>query len=1484
MERAGVPPKGCPLRRAQAHVIEFDSTLGYPGEGPTVEVEVVGWNCGGIRDETTQKLHRLVQWTYSRSKGPHVILLQEHHLKKEQCRDAEMQLRQHGVESKFTPRDDDTASRGTAVIISVAKFGVSREGVKFDGGENGTITTASVKTPDRTYKYASIYLPSDAAERAITIQNIINNGWIKQDMTIEADHNMVEDVSVETEGSGRYDNAGHQAWFGHLAGKGLHDVERENAGPNAGLFTRRGGTRKSRLDKFMMPEGESFHRGWQWAVTNEPEITPFKSDHDPIVARLKIPETREFGRKKLFINTDLLDEQWFRIKLTDAYNEMYRQVPTAQHGHATVWALWKRKLAQIWGAESVLRRDQNDGEIAKWRGVYEAWLRKEKRKPPGVQRYPEVGKRIKLKLKEANEKARRVNFRRLQELSTKEFYRKYRVPQGLQWIEKLEITKDWENDPERKEGETTNKDGLLREATRYYEWLFDEKESEDEAAEELLKTLDGRTLRPGEAGRCEGDITVKEIFKVMRNLPRNKSPGPDGIPNEYYKTFAKLISDELTNVLNESHRGGRLHQSTKEGTISVLYKKKDRKDIRNYRPITLLNGDYKILTRTLCKRMKKVVGKIICKENTGFSPGRFIAENTHQMKIMQKMLEEEDTEGMFVFLDLEKAFDRVSWKYLKQAIQRLGFGPDFQRWIQILYDENDNPTRRLKINGHMGEQFKLKCGTAQGCPLSPLLYLCVMEAFSRTVNADKKVRGIKVGKAEFKLSQFADDTVLMLRDYRSINRVWKILEKVSRATGQRVNTNKTEGLLLGSLRGDARAPGWIKWCKDGEYIISLGVPFGNGFDGSQKEKDFWKQIYYKTKTIMARWSSVFSLTLRGRVMVANSMVYSRFRYWTQVMMMPEEIIDWLEEDVHELIWAKDPLFESGQEGQDQQAKRKIKEGAAKLAWRKGGIGMLDWREHLKSLRKKWAVRYLNHERGAWKEALDWFVCMGNTIGRGILMGTGSLPTGPNAFWDAVMEDFRDLKPERTRTGYEDAKEAMEEPIWESRGLIQKPQMKYQGEWEEELGVRQVKDWINRGANRTYTGGRWLRWARAGGGIGEFGGRTKFEEDHKRIEAAIDDEIQLIRAEGRDSWEKNEIVGYYDEEGTLKLGQIKRPAYPHLVQEVSLSTNGEAIKEGRLINIPAQAYDERGQKTTGPPVWKTRWIQTKAQDQKSAKQETSMRYAEEETEVTAFDGIAGITYPRINNYGARVNGEVTPLTELAVRDMTRDAVDKTTQRPTCEAANRWPVELQLGQGERIDFEQVWDTFKVGIATPVDFGTRFRMIHGDLGTRNKLGEPGGCRLGCGCQTEKHVHLVECVRLQPMWQKLISILEKLRGKRFMRWKQAVILGWTTEEGAIEKGSTALMSMLLKIIVIEWTRMLRHQTDFDYRKVWRIFWSRAERQWKETAKDKEYELRNIHQRGSDAKSTWRGIRKQLAPLGSIELTTCKVTCKVDWRKHEEY
>ena len=92
------------------------------------------------------------------------------------------------------------------------------------------------------------------------------------------------------------------------------------------------------------------------------------------------------------------------------------------------------------------------------------------------------------------------------------------------------------------------------------------------------------------------------------------------------------------------------------------------------------------------------------------------------------------------------------------------------------------------------------------------------------------------------------------------------------------------------------------------------------------------------------------------------------------------------------------------------------------------------------------------------------------------------------------------------------------------------------------------------------------------------------------------------------------------------------------------------------------------------------------------------------------------------------------------------------------------------------------------------------------------------------------------------------------------------------MEKGSTALFSMLLKVIHIEWYMVVHKNRDFDYAKTWSIFWAWAQRPWKETARDKEYELRNIHQRCSKTKSTWRGISRQLEPLGRINRKRFKV------------
>ena len=378
-----------------------------------------------------------------------------------------------------------------------------------------------------------------------------------------------------------------------------------------------------------------------------------------------------------------------------------------------------------------------------------------------------------------------------------------------------------------------------------------------------------------------------------------KSAGPDSLPNEFYKCFASLIAHPLTEVYNEALGAEHLPDCMKKGSISVLYKKKDREDMRNYRPITLLNCDYKVLTRLLCRRMKEVMHEIVSPHNTGFTPGRFIGENSVLTKLIQAYLDEEDQPGALVFVDFEKAFDRVSWDYIHEALAALGFGQNFRRYIRTLYDSNNPQKRRVVINGHAGKYFALGSSVAQGCPLSPLLYLCVAEGLTRAINANKDIHGIQVGGEEIKVSQFADDTMNTLADTEGSWQAAKNeYELYNLATNQRLNLDKTEAVLGGSMRrGNPRIPPEWKVCPEGKYIVSLGVPIGNNFD----EDEFWLNKYYMCKAKLASWKHLFMHSTKGRVLISQASVYSRFRYWLNSMMPSEKVDEYIRQDVDRMF-------------------------------------------------------------------------------------------------------------------------------------------------------------------------------------------------------------------------------------------------------------------------------------------------------------------------------------------------------------------------------------------------------------------------------------------------------------------------------------------------------------------------------------------------------------------------------------------------------
>ena len=144
----------------------------------------------------------------------------------------------------------------------------------------------------------------------------------------------------------------------------------------------------------------------------------------------------------------------------------------------------------------------------------------------------------------------------------------------------------------------------------------------------LLDQLD-TTLTSEDQEKCEGALTLSECYEALSKMQTNKSPGVDGFPVEFYRRFWSSLGQDLVAVLNYSYEQGELSDSQKQGIIRLLYKKDDPLLLKNGRPISLLNMDYKICTKVLANRLKKVLSVILSEDQTcGIYENLFLLRDT----------------------------------------------------------------------------------------------------------------------------------------------------------------------------------------------------------------------------------------------------------------------------------------------------------------------------------------------------------------------------------------------------------------------------------------------------------------------------------------------------------------------------------------------------------------------------------------------------------------------------------------------------------------------------------------------------------------------------------------------------------------------------------------------------------------------------------------------------------------------------------------
>ena len=231
----------------------------------------------------------------------------------------------------------------------------------------------------------------------------------------------------------------------------------------------------------------------------------------------------------------------------------------------------------------------------------------------------------------------------------------------------------------------------------FYSSLFTASAIDSVARDSLLSNLSS-ILPPDQAEHCEGRFSVDECHAALFGMAKGKSPGLDGLPMEFYVKFWSIIGSDLVDVLNSCYSSGSLALSQRRGVISLIFKKGDRLDIRNWRPISLLNVDYKIAARALAGRLLKVIHIVVHKDQTCGVPGRFIRENVAYLRDVVDYTTKFNVPAAILFLDQEKAFDRVNWDFRLATLGKMGFGPSFVNWVSLLYT---NVQSSVKVNGYL---------------------------------------------------------------------------------------------------------------------------------------------------------------------------------------------------------------------------------------------------------------------------------------------------------------------------------------------------------------------------------------------------------------------------------------------------------------------------------------------------------------------------------------------------------------------------------------------------------------------------------------------------------------------------------------------------------------------------------------------------------------------------------------------------------------
>lgn len=395
----------------------------------------------------------------------------------------------------------------------------------------------------------------------------------------------------------------------------------------------------------------------------------------------------------------------------------------------------------------------------------------------------------------------------------------------------------------------------------------------------------------------ERPLSQEELKTALTKLNRGKCPGTDGLSVEFYLRFWSLLERPFLRCLESAITTGRLTTEQRRGVINLIPKKDaDRSNISNWRPITLLNTDYKIYTKALALRVQSCVKEVISPDQTGFIPGRFIGTNVRTIIDAIQELQESDEGGWVFSCDFRKAFDTVSWDLIDKTLGWFGFGERFRDMVGLLFVE---PETAILNNGFSSAYFMPSRGVRQGCCLSPYLFIMAAETLALQIRQDESIRGVKIGMKVLKTTLFADDLTCFTKDRTSLERLIELIGEYKKRSGLSINVSKSK---ITPAKTEQTTEEHISGIEVTQQFQTLGIWFTNQKSPSFDYEWNFKPVLSKMKACCECWTHR-SISIKGKITVINSLITSRLQYICSMVYTPVRVLDEVRRMVTQFVWS-----------------------------------------------------------------------------------------------------------------------------------------------------------------------------------------------------------------------------------------------------------------------------------------------------------------------------------------------------------------------------------------------------------------------------------------------------------------------------------------------------------------------------------------------------------------------------------------------------